>query len=230
MNSDGYPTAPKEIVKGYAVQLGCILRSTVSINTENLRHKDRGNLRNLLFTKLHERYKFPGDVANTRLSRNKVNSAALTKMSKALSTWRSVVKRMIDKGDSYEKIKAKNPSISEDDYKEFKIKCESKATAESSQWGKEMRELNLGVHQLGPGGYRVAEPIWDKEDAERAEQGLPPLFNKYNEKQTRNYVRARYKVDPVTKELTTDAKTRALERVLVRNTPHVISSIWLHSN
>ena len=45
VNSDGYPTAPKEIVKGYAVQLGCILRrcilrSTVSINTENLRHKD----------------------------------------------------------------------------------------------------------------------------------------------------------------------------------------------
>ena len=93
-----------------------------------------------------------------------------------------------------------------------------------------MRELNLGVHQLGPGGYRVAEPIWDKEDAERAEQGLPPLFDKYPEKQTRNYVRAQYKVDPVTKELTTDAKTRALERVLVRNTPHVISSIWLHSN
>ncbi|KAI4973105.1 hypothetical protein ZWY2020_028813 [Hordeum vulgare] len=77
-----------------------------------------------------------------------------------------------------------------------------------------MRELNLGVHQLGPGGYRVAEPIWDKEDAERAEQGLPPCFEKYGDKHTRNYVRARYKVDPVTKELTTDAKTRALERVL----------------
>ena len=71
---------------------------------------------------------------------------------------------MIDKGDSYEKIKVKNPSISEDDYKEFKIKCESSATVESSQWGKEMRDLNLGVHQLGPSGYRVAEPIWDKED------------------------------------------------------------------
>ena len=65
-----------------------------------------------------------------------MNSAALMKMSTALSTWRSVVKRMIDKGDSYEKIKAKNPSISEDDYKEFKIKCESGASKESSQWGK----------------------------------------------------------------------------------------------
>ena len=129
------------------------------------------------------------------------------------------MKRMIEKGDSFEKIKVKNPSISEDDYKEFKIKCESSASEESSQWGKEMRDLNLGVHKLGPGGYRVAEPIWDKEDAERAEQGLPPLFEKYRDKQTRNYVGARYKIDPVTKELTMDLKTKALERVLVRNTP-----------
>ena len=219
VNSDGHPTAPKVLFKGYLLQLGCILRSTVSINTENLRHKDRGNLRSLLFTKLHERYKFPAEFANTRLSGNKVNSAALTKMSTALSTWRSAVKRMIDKGDSYEKIKTKNPSISEDDYKEFKIKCESSATSESSQWGKEMRELNLGEHKLGPGGYRVAEPIWDKEDAERTEQGLPPRFEKYSDKQTRNFLRAWYKEDPVTKELTTDLKTKELELVLVRNTP-----------
>ena len=81
-----------------------------------------------------------------------------------------------------------------------------------------MRELNLGEHKLGPGGYRVAEPIWNKEDAEQAEQGLPPLFEKYHDKQTRNYVRARYKEDPITKELTTDPKTKALELVLVRNT------------
>jgi hypothetical protein len=130
VNSDGHPTAPKEIVKGYSVQLGCILRSTVTINTENLRHKDRGNLRNLLFTKLHERYKFPAEFENTRLSGNKVNNAALTRMRTTLSTWRSAVKRMIDKGHSYEKIKAKNPSISEEDYKEFKIRCESSATSE----------------------------------------------------------------------------------------------------
>ena len=46
-------------------------------------------------------------------------------------------------------------------------------------------------HQLGPGGYRVAEPIWDKEDAERAEQDLPPRFEKYSsDKQNRNFVRA----------------------------------------
>ena len=79
--------------------------------------------------------------------------------------------------------------------------------------------VDLGEHKLGPGGYRVAEPIWDKEDAKRAEQGLPPRFKKYSgNKQTRNYVRAQYKEDPVTKELTTDPKTKELELVLVRNT------------
>ena len=220
VDSDGNPTEPKHIVKGYSLQLGCILRSTVSINTENLRHPDRGNLRNLLFTKLHERYKFRAEFENTSLKGNKVNNAALTKMSKALSTWKSNVKRMIEKGESYEKIKEKNPSITEDDYNDFKINCSSTANSESSEWGKQMRELNIGEHTLGPGGYRVAEPIWDKEDAERAEQGLPPRFEKYSgNKQTRNYVRARYKEDPITKELTTDPKTRALELVLVRNTP-----------
>ena len=79
-------------------------------------------MRSLLFTKLHERYKFPADFASTRLSGKKVNSAALTKMSTALSTWRSTVKAMIDKGGSYDKIKAKYPLMSEDEYKEFKIK------------------------------------------------------------------------------------------------------------
>ena len=70
----------------------------------------------------------------------------------------------------------------------------------------------------------MEEPIWDKEDAERAEQGLPPRFEKYSsDKQTRNYVRARYKQDPITKELTTDPKTRALELVLAKETEKAVA-------
>ena len=215
---NGLPTAPEHLVGGYAGQLGCILRGTVSINTGNLRDPDRANVRNLLFTKLHNRYKFPDQYVNTNLLGNKVNSAALTKMSTALATWRSTVKKMISKGVSYEKIKEANPSISEADYHEFKLKCEDTSTSESSQWGRNMREMNLGVHRLGPGGYRVAEPKWDKEDAERAAQGLPPRIKKYGDKPTDNYVRARYKVNPVTGELTTDPKVQKLERLLVKNT------------
>ena len=50
-------------------------------------------------------------------------------------------------------------------------------------------------------------------------QGLPSRFNKYKDKSTNNYLRARYKVDLETKELTTDAKVLELERILVKNTP-----------
>src|SRR4051812_20215698 len=99
-----------------------LLRGTVSINTENLRHPDRANLHNLLFTKLHNRYKFRAQFTNINLLGNKVNSVALTKMSTSLATWRTNVKKMISNGVSYEKIKETNPSISKTDYQEFKLK------------------------------------------------------------------------------------------------------------
>jgi hypothetical protein len=65
----------------------------------------------------------------------------------------------------------------------------------------------------------VAQPKWDKEDEERARNGLSPLFSKYKDKQTRNYLRARYRMDPVTKELTTNPEVTQLEILLVRNAP-----------
>jgi hypothetical protein len=211
--------APDEFVKGYAAQLGCILRSTVLINTENLRHPGRGNIRSLLYTKLHEQYKFSDRYVSTHLSKNKVNSATLMKMSTALATWRAQVKKKILKGDSYDKIKETNPTISEDDYREYKIKCESDATVQSSQWGMDMRSLNIGHHNLGPGGYRAAQPKWDKEDADRAEKNLPPLFEKFLDTHTKKFLRSRYHLDPETKELIVDPKVKELERYLVSNTP-----------
>lgn len=219
VNASGHPTAPPDLVKGYSAQLGCILRSTVSINTENLRHPDRANLRTLLFKKLHERYEFPVDCSEKRLMRNKVHNAALTKMSTALASWRNRVKKMINSGASYDKIKESNPSITEQDYADFKIKCESESTSDSSQWGKDMRKLNLGTHKLGPGGFRVAQPKWDAADEERVKNGLEPLFPQYKNKQTRNFLLARYRIDPKTKELTTTPDVKQFEALLVRNAP-----------
>ncbi|KAK1610481.1 hypothetical protein QYE76_034154 [Lolium multiflorum] len=217
VNASGHPTAPPNLVKGYSAQLGCILRSTVSINTENLRHPDRANLRTLLFKKLHERYEFPVDCSEKRLMRNKVHNAALTKMSTALASWRNRVKKMINSGASYDKIKESNPSITEQDYADFKIKCESESTSDSSQWGKDMRKLNLGTHKLGPGGFRVAQPKWDAADEERVKNGLEPLFSQYKNKQTRNFLLARYRIDPKTKELTTTPEVKDFEALLKCN-------------
>ncbi|KAK1646269.1 hypothetical protein QYE76_064074 [Lolium multiflorum] len=214
VNASGHPTAPPDLVKGYSAQLGCILRSTVSINTENLRHPDRANLRTLLFKKLHERYEFPVDCSEKRLMRNKVHNAALTKMSTALASWRNRVKKMINSGASYEKIKESNPSIIEQHYADFKIKCDSESTSDSSQWGKDMRKLNLGTHKLGPGGFRAAQPKWDAADEERVKNGLEPLFPQYKNKQTRNFLLARYRIDPKTKELTTTPDVKQFEALL----------------
>ncbi|KAK1684682.1 hypothetical protein QYE76_045530 [Lolium multiflorum] len=216
VNASGHPTAPPDLVKGYSAQLGCILRSTVSINTENLRHPDRANLRTLLFKKLHERYEFPVDCSEKHLMRNKVHNAALTKMSTALASWRNRVKKMINSGASYDKIKESNPSITEQDYADFKIKCESESTSDSSQWGKDMRKLNLGTHKLGPGGFRAAQPKWDAADEERVKNGLEPLFPQYKNKQTRNFLLARYRIDPKTKELTTTPDVKQFEALLAK--------------
>src|ERR1043165_1863714 len=82
---NGLPTAPAHLVGGYAGQIGCILRGTVSINTGNLRHPDQENVRYLLFTKMHNRYKFPDQYINTNLLGNKVNSAARRRPSPSVS-------------------------------------------------------------------------------------------------------------------------------------------------
>ncbi|KAK1651183.1 hypothetical protein QYE76_068988 [Lolium multiflorum] len=142
VNASGHPTAPPDLVKGYS-QLGCILRSTVSINTENLRHPDRANLRTLLFKKLHERYEFPVDCSEKRLMRK-------------------------------------------------------------------------STHKLGPGGFRAAQPKWDAADEERVKNGLEPLFPQYKNKQTRNFLLARYRIDPKTKELTTTPDVKQFEALLAK--------------
>jgi hypothetical protein len=219
----GVPLAPIEVVRGYGSQLGCIVRNTVSINTENLRHQDRGHMRHLLFQKLHARYKFPDTYANTDLQGNKVNNHALTKMSTALSSWKSRVAKRIEKGASFEEINATEPMITEDDYREFKAKCDDETTKLKSKWGKDMRELNIGNHNLGPGGYRGKEPIWDKQDADLLAKGKENPFTRFDDKQVRNFVRARYRQDPKTKEFTVDPKAeqkvKLFEGYLVSNTP-----------
>ena len=51
----GVPLAPDHVVKGYGGKVTAITQTTTSINTENLRHKDNGHLRTLLFEKMHAR-------------------------------------------------------------------------------------------------------------------------------------------------------------------------------
>ena len=81
----GQPQEPRDIAKGYDMQLGCILRETASINTYDLRNPENEALRNDLLKKVHKRYIFPADESK------KVDNFAITKMNTALTSWRALV-------------------------------------------------------------------------------------------------------------------------------------------
>jgi hypothetical protein len=49
----GLPILPEKVAKGYGINCACILRETVSINEENIRHKLKEPLAVLLISKLH---------------------------------------------------------------------------------------------------------------------------------------------------------------------------------
>jgi hypothetical protein len=86
VSASGHPLKPEEFVAGYGNQLGCIVRSTVPLNTVNLRSEDNAHYRTLLLQKLHARYKFADKFVNLEVSGNPVNNAAISKMNTALGS------------------------------------------------------------------------------------------------------------------------------------------------
>jgi hypothetical protein len=100
VKTSGQPVEPAKLGAGYGLQLGCIMRESMSINQKNIRAKSNTRLRELLIEKLYNRYQFPEPFNNKKLKGNKVNKLALTRMSIALSSWKSQVKKMIPTGKS----------------------------------------------------------------------------------------------------------------------------------
>ena len=64
------------------------------------------------------------------------------------------------------------------------------AKAKSAR-GKEMKELNIGNHRLGSGGYRAARKKWAAEDKAAVDRGEAPPFADITEPQAHSFVRAR---------------------------------------
>ena len=213
----GQPQEPRNIAKGYGMQLGCILRETVSINTYDLRSPQHEALRAQLLKKLHERYIFPDD------GNKKVDNFAITKMNTALTSWRGRVKAKIGENKTWEEISAKEPYIDREEFEVLKEALKSPEAVKWTEWGKQMRALNLGNHKLGSGGYAGKKPIWDKEDAEIARLGLENIWHKITDEQVRNFVRSRYYLKPGTGEFVTDYKdVLKFEKTLVSN------CVWVH--
>ena len=115
----GLPVEPEKHAKGYSMQLWCIVRESMSINTKDLRSKGNEALVENLLTKLHQRYTFPLPL------NKKVDSLAITKMSTALSSWKFRVKKKINKGESWEEISAKEPMLDKEEFESFKLSLKS---------------------------------------------------------------------------------------------------------
>ena len=74
VSASGLPLAPTTVARGYNMQIGCIVRESMSINNSGLRHEDNAALVETLMKKLHQRYTFPEPFNKN------VDSLALTKM------------------------------------------------------------------------------------------------------------------------------------------------------
>jgi hypothetical protein len=124
VSASGHPLEPEEFLAGYGNQLGCIVRSTVPLNTVNLRSEDNAHYRTLLLQKFHARYKFADEFANLEVSGNSMNNAAISKMNTALASWKVGVKKLILAGKTFEEAKKSNPTLTENDYEQMRLKCD----------------------------------------------------------------------------------------------------------
>ena len=127
------------------------------------------------------------------------------------------MKKKIQKGDSWEKISAKEPTLGEDEFNIFKEYVKTEEAKKWTEWGKAMRDQNIGNHWLGSGGYQGILPTWDKEDEEVAHMGKENPWHKITDEQVRNFVRSRYYLNPAGEFVTDDEDVRKFEKLLVRN-------------
>ena len=130
---------PKESEKArrcYGNQIGCIIRTTATINDENLKKIE--NMRSSLLKKFHQIFLFPGrnekdyEDPDEDLAMKKINKHAMTKFSDALAAWKNRVKaKIIDKKEPYSEIVKDNPTIAEEQFQIFKEACEAEAAKKS---------------------------------------------------------------------------------------------------
>ena len=98
-NGNFEPKEPEEERACYSNQIGCIIRTTATINDEKLKKID--NMRPSLLKKLHQIFLFPG--RNEKYYKDpdkdpamkKISKHAMTKFSDALAAWKARVKHQI---------------------------------------------------------------------------------------------------------------------------------------
>ena len=219
-NGNFEPKAPEEARACYGNQIGCIIRTTATINDENLKKIE--NMRSSLLKKFHQIFLFPGrnekdyKDPDEDPAMKKINKHAMTKFSDALAAWKNRVKaRIIDKKEPYSEIVKDNPTITEEQFQIFKEACEAEAAKKKSKYMKGLQKRNIGSHHLGSRGYGGKRSKWAKEDAEAASLGIPDPLADFTVPQERDVLRARHRWDPVKKVYETTPVITEFMRLLV---------------
>ena len=93
-----------------------------------------------------------------------MNNRALGKFSKALSTWKTDVRKELEKEDEagLPIIKRRWPQISDGDLATFKANVLATSSKAQREYMKGLRAKNLANHNLGSHGYPGKQPIWKK--------------------------------------------------------------------
>jgi len=176
-------------------------------------------MEHMLLKKLHNRFLFPGHTESKEPwddnAMKKINSKAMVSFTNDLSTWKVWVKKAIKKNEPWSKIHAENPTLTEEDFEKFKETCAKDETKEKSEKMKALQAKNTPPHRLGSRGYKGKRHVWAKEDAERESHGIPDPLAEFTDPQERDWIRARYKWDPVKKIFYTDPNTREFMRLLI---------------
>ena len=120
----------------YDIQIGCIVRTTATINDEKLQKID--NMRPSLLKKLHQIFLFPGRNEKDNKdpdkdpAMKKINKHAMSKFSDALAAWKTRLKhRIVDKKEPYSEIVKDNLTITGEHFEIFKAACEAEAVKKS---------------------------------------------------------------------------------------------------
>ena len=126
---------PEEARACYGNQIGCIIRTTATINDEKLQKIE--NMRSSLLKKFHQIFLFPGrnekdyEDPDEDPAMKKINKHAMTKFSDALAAWKNRVKAKINDGEPYSEIVKDNPTITEEQFQIFKESCEAEDAKKS---------------------------------------------------------------------------------------------------
>ena len=129
------PKAPEEACACYGNQIGCIVRTTATINDEKLQKIE--NMRSSLLKKFHQIFLFPGrnekdyEDPDKDPAMKKINKHAMTKFSNALAAWKNRVKAKINDGEPYSEIVKESPTITEEQFQIFKEACEAEDAKKS---------------------------------------------------------------------------------------------------